>query len=621
MIDDFHGPDLQVVEEAARGFAKSTIGEEATCIQAQFMDFANGVIVGSTEARAVERLAAIKHELENNDNMIELFGEQAGPIWQAHKVVLQNGVCLQALGVGQAVRGIKHHAFRPDYIWFDDIEDDESAKTPESSQQRLKWLYGTLFPVCAKGARKRGTGNRLSPDAVITKLANDPSWKSQRYPILHLDMLTGEEVPTWPALYDMEWIVKTRDEYERLGLDQEWASEYMCEAISEAVKPFKVDVIRINPRVRSWEPVHAMWDPAKTASNKRHQSHYGKGVWSYIGRKIHVWECTARPMMPSELIDDIFATEKQYNCVSLNVEQDGLEEWLNEPLRKAQTDRRILLPHLKPQRAPRDKDSFIKSLEPFFNSNEIEFNCELPDLRAQMLNFPSGRKDALNVLAYALKLRPGQPIYNGFNSECITDNIEITLRSSRYLCLNADGAFVTGVLVQYDGTLSIIADWIETGDPGQCVGNIIKQAMVAATGDVEIIVPPKEMDRYHNKGVVAALRRVPRDCRNGNNPLRGRDEIRDLLATRADIPLVQIDGHRASWTARAFAGGYHRPNNTVGHPDDQPEEGAYKTLMEGLETFAGIMHHESTDGIGGTDGLYRTGRTGQTYRSLIGQRR
>jgi hypothetical protein len=621
LIDDFHDREPQRVIEAFRHGGKSTIGEEATIIKAEFQEFNNGVIVSATQARAAERLAAIKHELENNDLLINTFGAQRSDPWQAHKVVLANGTCLQALGVGQAVRGIKYLEHRPDWIWLDDIEDEESTQTPDACAARLKWLYGTLMPVCAKHARIRVTGNRLSPYAVVSRIAENAAWKSRRFPICHLDLETGREQATWPEYRDMDWIAEKRAELESLGMSQVWASEYMCEAVSESLRPFKEEDIRIFPRIRTFEAVYAMWDPAKTNKNLRQQSHTGKAVFSWIGRKLVVWDAWAKPILPSELIQDVFQTEDQYSPVAMRIEADGLEEWLNEPLRIEQTRRRVLLPHLGPERAPRDKDGFIRALQPFFQSGEIEFAKEIPELRNQVVSFPNGRKDCINALAYALKLRPGQPVYENFSHDNIVEDLPITNRARRFLCLNADGNYVTAVLAQYDGALSILADWIEAGDPGQVIEDLMRRASLAAMGKMDIIVTPRESDKYDAKGIVPALRRQMRYAQGGADPARGRAEIRELLMRKTQLPLVQVSP-TASWTLRALSGGYCKAVDRRTGLIGEAEDGAYKTLMEGLESFAGIMHHAADeDGLGDGAGLWRTGRDGRQYRSLIGDRK
>lgn len=610
LIDSFHGPKPQVVIEAFRGGGKSTIGEEAVIIGALLRDFENCVLVGSTEPRAIERLEAIKHELATNEDIVRVFGTQKGPIWQAHKIVLPNDVCIQAMGVGQAVLGIKHHAARPDLVWADDVEDDESVRTPEACRARLRWLMGILFPVCAKLSRKRVSGNRRAAEAVVAQLAVNKHWVAHRFPISHIDFDTGREVATWPALFDMKWIADKRDELESLGMGQEWASEYMCEVINEHTRSFRPEEAKTVPRVRTWEYTQAMFDPAKTSKNLRQQSHYGKAVWSWIGNKLVVWKCNAQPLKPDELIADVFATDREFNCGMIGVELDGLEEWLMQPLRIEQTKRGVLLPQLQGVRAPRDKDSFIKALAPFVNSGEIEFAEECPEARAQLMNFPSGRKDALNALAYALKLRPGSPVYEGFNHECVAEEVGITHQTKRYLCLAADGTYVTGALCQFDGTLSICADWIEQGDAGQCVENICRQAAISGAGQFSVVVSPREYEQHANKGLVAALRRLPRQPHPGSNPDKGRAVIRDLLSRRSAIPKLIVSAE-ASWTLRAFAGGYCKDQYGAIVP------GAYTTLMEGLETFAAIMHNSDAEEL--AEGMTtRMSRDGRMYRSVMG---
>src|SRR3984957_9891439 len=81
IIDDLHGPSLRVLELAFRGAAKSTIAEEYICIDACYRRFKNFIIVGENFTRAAERLAAVKHELDFNEHIRELFGDLHGPIW------------------------------------------------------------------------------------------------------------------------------------------------------------------------------------------------------------------------------------------------------------------------------------------------------------------------------------------------------------------------------------------------------------------------------------------------------------------------------------------------------------------------------------------------------------
>ncbi len=80
IIRDLHGANRRVLELAFRGAAKSTRAEEYITIGACFRRFRNFIIVGESATRACERLAAIKHELDYNEQINYLFGSLHGDV-------------------------------------------------------------------------------------------------------------------------------------------------------------------------------------------------------------------------------------------------------------------------------------------------------------------------------------------------------------------------------------------------------------------------------------------------------------------------------------------------------------------------------------------------------------
>ena len=94
----------------------------------------------------------------------------------------------------------------------------------------------------------------------------------------------------------------------------------------------------------------------------------GKAVWSWIGRRLIVWELKAERWSPDEIIADILDTNDRYSPVWLGVEKTGLNEWIMQPLRQAARGR--LLP-IRGVEAPRGKLDFIRSLQPFFAAGEV----------------------------------------------------------------------------------------------------------------------------------------------------------------------------------------------------------------------------------------------------------
>jgi len=290
----------RVLVQAFRGAAKSTLAEEAIIIQALTRGFHNGIILGETYERAVERLRAIKHELETNPLIFELFGEQVGPVWSEQKIVLTNGAIIQAFGRGQSLRGSKHLDWRPDRAFADDIENEDSVATPEAIEKTKNWLMATVEPALEPGALMRVNGTPLHPRCVICQLAADAAWVTRVYPVLHIDPTTGEERSTWPERFPLADITRKRAEYHRMGMAHSFAQEYMCQAEDPSTKPFTDNLIRVEPVVRTWHAVYAMCDPARSV--KSTSATTGMAVWSWLANRLIVWDAFAGFWQPDEIV-------------------------------------------------------------------------------------------------------------------------------------------------------------------------------------------------------------------------------------------------------------------------------------------------------------------------------
>lgn len=618
MVDDFHNASIiKLVTEAFRGAAKSTIAEEGFAIRAGFREFNNGLFVGASEDRAMERLESVKHEIEHNEDFAEVFGDLKGSTWTGHKIVTRDDVCLQARGVGQSLRGLKHHQYRPDFVVIDDLEDKESVRSPTARADRLKWLFGTLIPACEPNAVIRFLGNRLDAEAVIVKVANDPKWAARKYPIRYKDK-DGNWAASWPGKFPLAFIQESRDEYGRLGLIETWEQEYMCEAEAEEEKVFRADMIRIVPRVRTWEPAWMMFDPSRSIGSRSADTGYA--CWSYVGHKIVVWDGWSKSLLPNQIIDEMFKADGEFRPVALGVEEDGLNEFLMQPLRQEQVKRGHPLP-IRPMRAPREmrKTDFMKGTQPFFNAGEVEFAKPLPELRQQILSFPRGKIDGFNALAYFTRLRPGSPIYEEFGRQNVAEEIYHSLDKTYWLAMNATSSYVTAVLLQYGDGLKIIADYVREGEPLQVASSILTDATLEAGRKVKPVAPPQHFEKYSNVGLVQAIARAPAELRTGTTPLQGREEIRKLFQRQTrGIPSLQVSP-QARWTLNAFSGGYARDLKKDAQLGEHAAEGAYKTLMEGLESFAGLLK-TGTDEAEEDEGNFRTTDDGRRYRSAMVQR-
>jgi hypothetical protein len=81
------------------------------------------VIVCSTERRACDRLFAIANAFEKNEVIEELYGDVRGETWHSTRLILKNGVCIDAIGAGSNTRGMRYLSSRPQWVLLDDIEE------------------------------------------------------------------------------------------------------------------------------------------------------------------------------------------------------------------------------------------------------------------------------------------------------------------------------------------------------------------------------------------------------------------------------------------------------------------------------------------------------------------
>jgi hypothetical protein len=593
LIRDWRSQHPRICTMAFRSGGKSTLAEEALTLMSLYRLFHNCIIVGSTEKRAVERLTAIKYELENNELLNNLFGAHDAHtcrVWNETEIVMPNNVRLAALGRGQSLRGTKYLQYRPDFLFADDIEDVDEGKTypKEDADETIRWVHQVLIPALDRDACVRVNATPLAPYALPMVLKDQPEWRTKVYPIEYVDA-EGVRRPTWPGAYSLDWIDKKRDELDRLGLHHSFAQEYLCEAEDPAKKIFTADMFEVKPRVHSWQPCFAMLDPARTT--KQTSATTGWAVWSWVANRMIVWDGGGGLWKPDEIVNKVFEIDEQYSPVCIGVEQDGLEEFLMQPIRHEQLRRGVFVP-IRGVRAPKGKISFIEALQPYFLAKEVTLAKELPELVKQFLSFPSGRIDGPNALAFAKhsSLFPGQTVYENFSTSCVAEDLAVRKRAPCWLALNAGGGVTTGVLAQLiDGAIHVIQDYVREGDPGGTLEFLVKDAAVESGEAPRLLAPPHHFADFNRLGLRGAVARLPSDLRQGGAEGVGRDEIRALLQRQLrDRPAVLVST-RARWTLNAFAAGYAREVDKHGRLAEEARTGVYRTLMEGLESFAGLM--------------------------------
>lgn len=581
---------------AFRGSAKTTLAEEVLTL-APIINFRNNpvhnfLIIGSSETRAAERLEAIKHELEHNEILLRTFGEYKGDTWTSTRITLKNNVCIQALGQDQSMRGTKYLSWRPQFVLMDDIEEEEHVATPEARLKFLRRFLAKMLPAFARECRVRVNATPLDAEALAVTLSKAEEWTTKTYPIKYIDPETSQWKATWPEAFPLQRIDKIEKDLASKGQIAIFEREYMVKATAMQDALFKEENFHYEIRPRTFQAVYVMYDPARSVN--KGSAHTGKAVWSWDNNRLIVWEAKGEFWMPDEIIADALVTSETYDPIGVYFEEDGLSEFLLQPLRAAASKASHPFP-FSPVKAPRSKLDFIKGLQPFFAANEVIFAGNAPEfetLVAQLKNFPTGRIDAPNALAYAPMLRPGMPVFEGFPQTAIGQPASPAKSRPLILAVNASRTSqqLVGAVCQFNGGgLQVYADYALEGPPGMRLPEMLQAASFDFGRKLQVVAPPSHFQPYDTVGLRAAAASIPVEVERGGNPQTGREVLRQMLEKLAPAtgrPRLTV-GENAHWTLRGFAGGYHYDmNGRSAVLRQEPKDNIYAVLLQALESVA-----------------------------------
>lgn len=628
IMDLWRSRDENVLVEAFREGAKSTLSEEFLLLEACFGNFGYCILLGETYTKACQRLEAIKHEAVKNMKLFGLFGRmKAGGVWNENQIELANGVMIEAHGWEEELRGFKWHDLRPDRAYLDDIENRTMVKDKLAVDATMKKIYLELMPAMDKERGKiRVTGTPLAEDCMISRLRADPAWTCGHFPICNGDIDDPRTKSLWPERYPMAWVRKKRDQYEAAGQLRGFMQEYMLQAIDSQDKPFdEENIVEVAFDPAPWLPKTLIVDPARTTDVKK-SDRTGRVVTSRLGSRVYVHASSGEYWKPDQVIDDCFETSKRFNEASVAIEKNSLDEWLLQPMRAAMLSRGRSL-NLRPLQAPQnmDKAQFIMGLQPFFAGRDIVLvggRSAHAQLVAEILNFPSGKRDILNALAYAQRVYTGTPVYEDFGPANFVEDYEPPQGTAMAIAFNASATETTAALVAIEGErLVVLADWASPVAPMEAVPDIMTVVRAVFPGRrLTCWVTADIADQKDRLPLMNALRAANLVAHRGGYASVARGALSPLIRTEARGRRLLLVSSEAKLTGNALAGGYNYPLGRDLRQTAEPEHGPHRTLVEGLEALASSICQGISDTL--PDNAHMsTNPQGVTYMTSLPQRR
>lgn len=445
-LDDLHacrGAKINVV--GPRGAAKSTLGTLAYPLREALEGREPYIwIVSDTRHQARAQLDNIKAELLDNELLHAAYPQATGPgtRWRAGQIVLRSGVCLEAYGTGQRMRGRRRREHRPTLIVCDDLQNDGHTQSALQREHSRQWFQAALLKAGTKRTNIVNLATALHREALAMELHRTPGWTSRTFRAIESwphDMRLWE---AWQALYaasgDPQARQTARDFYERqreamhAGAVLLWPEEedlytLMCLRAEGGRVAFEREKQSspINPELCEWPESYfdasLQFDDWPTGlvvrtmaldPSKGRDARWGD-YSAYVllgidrGGTLYVEADLARRPTPQMVADGV-ALVARFRPAAFGVEANQFQDLLADDFEQAFRQQQLLgvRPWLLENRV--NKLVRIRRLSPYLASRRLRFKAGSPSTQMlinQLKDFPIGdHDDGPDALEMAIRL-------------------------------------------------------------------------------------------------------------------------------------------------------------------------------------------------------------------------
>lgn len=455
----FHGEwfrDLQKVVErnggsnmvrsAPRGHAKTTIWDFTFPLWATvYKKKLYILIISDAYDQAQGFISNIKDELEDNERIVEDFGDLKGDRWQEGSIECANGVKIEALGAGMKIRGRKNKSRRPDLIILDDIENDENTATGEQRAKLKRWYTKAVRHAGAKNTDFVIIGTVIHDESLLAELLRKPGYDAKVYKAVisfaerddlwakwktiftdlsnenreldalaffeayREDMLQGARIlwehnsPKFPNGYYDLMVVRLTDG------EEAFASELQNDPKSSEEKFFRPRTYTSDqlPPLEQLDIVITV-DPSMGQTDKSDYSAIiALGTHKKTGQ-MYVLDADIDRRPPDRIMEATFVIAEKYISLGQRIRILGIETVQFQAFFKSSFEERAKQRHLhlnvQPIKTTLSKELRIESMQPSINNGYVLIHESHLLLLQQLENYPKAKKDGPDALEMAISL-------------------------------------------------------------------------------------------------------------------------------------------------------------------------------------------------------------------------
>jgi predicted phage terminase large subunit-like protein len=424
-------PANYVAIAAPRGHAKSTaISFTYTLAELLFRSSNFVVIISDTESQASMFLGAIKQELQENENIIELFGikkDAEGKV-KFSKDSESDFICefddghkfrVMARGSEQRLRGLLWNGMRPNLIVCDDLENDEIVMNKDRRNKFKRWFYGAVLPCLASRGKIRYVGTILHMDSLLENLMPKETdrqtfekglvtystkrvrWAAKKYKAHNEDF----SLILWPEKHTAAGLKEIKQDYTAQGIPDVYSQEYLNVPLDESNTYFKKNDF-LAMKKEDHEKKLNYYMTVDLAISDKSRADYSVFCIGGVDEDnyLYIRNVIRDRMDGREIVDTLLALQKVYNFQAIGIEEMMISKSIGPFLREEMIKNNNFLNiiPLKPHKT--DKQMRARSMQARMRAGGVKFDKSADwylDFEDELMKFPRAKHDdQVDALAY-----------------------------------------------------------------------------------------------------------------------------------------------------------------------------------------------------------------------------
>ena len=395
LADKYFGKDKQVLIEAFRGSAKSTLmewfviyiaamGELKNFGKVQFIAFVgdsmeNGTknffrnVVGKIDrSDLLKQLLTIKRKTDNEMELVNSDGVELN---------------LKGYGASTNIRGVRYKGVRPDVIILDDITTNDAINSETIQNTINDNFYKSVIPALHPTRFKIFfIGTPISERDIIHQLSSNPEWVVHKFPICNKFPCKEDEFEgNWADRFPYEAVKSKYDMYKAAGKAQDFYQEYMLEITDlTTLLVDEDDIMWFDPEiVKKNKDAYNVYISTDFATSTKKSADFSTiGVWAINNNgdwMLVDGQCLRQTMQ--ENIDDLFRYVSKWKPMTVGIESSGQQGGFISILQDMMINRNVWFnlakkPGSKEVGIRPNKDKvhrFVTGVQPMFKQNKVWF--------------------------------------------------------------------------------------------------------------------------------------------------------------------------------------------------------------------------------------------------------